>query len=221
MKKENKKQENIIQKKQTKKENKFITIIKKKWLINGTKTFLLIAIIIAIFMGIHILMKNLKLTPIDLSQEKLYTLSEASKERVNNIQQDVNIYFVGYNNEDSTLDLAKQFNTVNNHIKAEAIDINTRPDISQKYGIESGTQGIIVECGTKSKTLTAADLTTYDTSTGETISISEEKLTSAINTVTSDKIPKVYFLNGYSEFSLAKNMKYLGIYLANEVTRNR
>ena len=199
------------------KENKFIEIIKKKWLVDGTKTFILIAIIIAIFIGINLSMQKLELTPIDFSQEKLYSLTEESKEKVKDIDKDVNIYFIGYTDDDSNLDLAKQYKKVNEKIVAEAIDINNRPDLAQKYGIESGTQGIIVECGDKSKVLTANDLVTYDTSTYETISIAEEKLTSSILSVTSAKIPKVYFLEGYSDFSLSKNMNYLNMYLENEI----
>lgn len=199
------------------KENKFIEIIKKKWLVDGTKTFILIAIIIAIFIGINLFMQKLELTPIDFSQEKLYSLTEESKEKVKDIDKDVNIYFIGYTDDDSNLDLAKQYKKVNEKIVAEAIDINNRPDLAQKYGIESGTQGIIVECGDKSKVLTANDLVTYDTSTYETISIAEEKLTSSILSVTSAKIPKVYFLEGYSDFSLSKNMNYLNMYLENEI----
>ena len=199
------------------KKNRFIEIIKKKWLVDGTKTFILIAIIIAIFIGINILMQKLELSPIDFSQEKLYTLTEESKEKVKDIDKDVNIYFIGYTDDDSDLDLAKQYKKVNERIVAEAVDINNRPDLAQKYGIESGTQGIIVECGDKSKILTASDLVTYDTSTYETISIAEQKLTSSILSVTSDKIPKVYFLEGYSDFSLSQNMNYLNMYLANEV----
>lgn len=199
------------------KENKFIEIIKKKWLVDGTKTFVLIAIIIAIFIGLNLSMQKLELTPIDFSQEKLYTLTEESKEKVKDIDKDVNIYFIGYTDDDSNLDLAKQYKKVNEKIVAEAIDINNRPDLAQKYGIESGTQGIIVECGDKSKVLTANDLVTYDTSTYETISIAEEKLTSSILSVTSAKIPKVYFLEGYSDFSLSKNMNYLNMYLENEI----
>lgn len=199
------------------KENKFIEIIKKKWLVNGTKTFILIAIIIAIFIGINLFMQKLELTPIDFSQEKLYSLTEESKEKVKDIDKDVNIYFIGYTDDDSNLDLAKQYKKVNEKIVAEAIDINNRPDLAQKYGIESGTQGIIVECGDKSKVLTESDLVTYDTSTYETISIAEEKLTSSILSVTSAKIPKVYFLEGYSDFSLSKNMNYLNMYLENEI----
>lgn len=201
-----------------KKPNKFIEIIKKKWLIDGTKTLLLVLIIITVFLGINLLMQRLELTPIDFSQEKLYTLTDESKEKVKNIDKEVNIYFIGYTDENSDLDLAKQYKKVNEKIVAEAIDINNRPDLANKYGIESGTEGIIVECGEKSKVLTASDLVTYDTSTYETISIAEEKLTSSILSVSSDKVPKVYFLEGYSEFSLSQNMQYLKIFLGNEVT---
>lgn len=216
LKEENKK---AIKQIREKKENKFIEIIKKKWLVNGTKTFILIAIIIAIFIGINVLMQKLELTPIDFSQEKLYSLTDESKERVKDIDKDVNIYFIGYTNEDTTVDLAKQYKKANEKIVAEAIDISNRPDLAHKYSIESGTQGIIVECGEKSKVLSANDLVTYDTKTYETISIAEEKLTSSILSVTSNKIPKVYFLEGYSEFSLSKNMNYLSMYLENEINQ--
>lgn len=214
IKKEKTKSEKV---KTEKKPNKFIETIKKKWLINGTKTFLLVLIIIAIFIGINMGMQKLELTPIDFSQEKLYTLTDDSKNKVKDLDKDVNIYFVGYTDTDSNLDLAKQYKKVNEKINAEAVDINNRPDLANKYGIESGTQGIIVECGNNSKVLTSNDLVTYDTSTYETISIAEEKLTSSIISVTSDKVPKVYFLEGYSEFSLNQNLNYLKMYLSNEI----
>lgn len=203
--------------KKEKKPNKFIETIKKKWLIDGTKTLILVLAIIAIFIGINILMQNLELAPLDFTQEKLYTLSDETKEKVKDINKDVNIYFIGYTDENPDVDLAKQFKNANEKIVAEAVDINNRPDLAQKYGIESGSQGIIVECGDKSKVLTASDLVTYDTSTYETISIAEEKLTSAIMSVTADKVPKVYFLEGYSDFLLSNNMNYLNMYLGNEV----
>lgn len=199
------------------KSNKFIEIIKKKWLINGTTTCLLVGIIIAMFIAINLFMQNLELTPLDFTQEKLYTLTEESKEKIKSIDKDVNMYFIGYTDDNSTVDLAKQYHKANEKIIAEAIDIESRPDLANKYGIESGTEGIIIECGERSKVLTASDLVTYDTATYETISIAEEKLTSSILSVTSEKIPKVYFLEGYSEFSLKQNMNYLNMYLENEI----
>lgn len=199
------------------KENKFIQTIKKKWLINGTKTLILVALLILIFTAINMWTQSLNLNPIDLSQDKLYTLTDESQEKVKNIQKDVNIYFVEYEEGDSNFDLAKQYTNANEKIKVEIVNASSRPDLASKYGLETGNQGIIVECGDKYKVLTSSDLVTYDTSTYETISIAEQKLTSAIKSVTSDVIPKVYFLEGYSEFSLSSNMQYLNIYLANEV----
>lgn len=200
-----------------KKPNKFIETIKKKWLINGTKTLILVLIILAIFFGINIGMQKAEITPLDFSKEKLFTLTQASKDKVKDIEKDINLYFVEYSDDDSTLDLAKQYNKVNEHIKVEAVKANDRPDLVQKYGIESGTTAIIAECGEKYKILSSQDLVTYDSTTYESISIAEERLTSAIQTVSTDYIPKVYFLSGYSKLSLSSGLQYFNAYLENEI----
>lgn len=201
-----------------KKPNKFIEVIKKKWLINGTKTLILVLLIVAIFLGLNIGIQKLNLAPIDFSQEKLYTLSEESKNKVKDISKNVNIYFVGYTDEAIDLDLARQYNKANEKIVVETVNATDRPDLVEKYGITTDSSGIIVACGEKSKVLSANDLVTYDSNSGERISIAEEKLTSAIMTVTADDIPKVYFLEGYGQFSLNQNMKFLQMYLQNEIT---
>ena len=215
--KENK-TEKSLNKFKEKKSSKFIEAIKRRWLVDGTKTILLVAIIIVMFIAVNTLMQKLELTPIDFSQDKLYTLTQESKDRVKNVDKEVNIYFIGYSEDDTNLELAKQYNKINDKIKAESVDINNRPDLAEKYEIEKDSTGIIVECGDKSKVLTENDLVTYDYSTYETINIAEEKLTSSIMSVVSDKIPKVYFLEGYSDLSLQKNMNYLNMYLKNEIT---
>ena len=211
----NKKQK--IKKEKTEKNNKFIEIIKKKWLINGTKTVLLVAIIFAFFIGVTVLMQKLNLTPIDLTEDKLFTLTEESKEEVKNIDKDINIYFVGYSEDDSTLDLAKQYTKANEKIKVEAVTATDRPDLVEKYGIETDSEGIIVESGSQYKVLASNDLYTYDSTTYESINVAEEKLTAAIKSVAVEELPKVYFLSGYSSFTLANGMQYLNMYLQNEV----
>ena len=211
----NKKQK--IKKEKTEKNNKFIEIIKKKWLINGTKTVLLVAIIFAFFIGVTVLMQKLNLTPIDLTEDKLFTLTEESKEKVKNIDKDINIYFVGYSEDDSTLDLAKQYTKANEKIKVESVTATDRPDLVEKYGIETDSEGIIVESGSQYKVLASNDLYTYDSTTYESINVAEEKLTAAIKSVAVEELPKVYFLSGYSSFSLTSGMQYLDMYLQNEV----
>ena len=121
-----KKKEKISKKEKT---NKFIHTLKKKWLINTGATIALIVIILAFFIGITVLMQKLDLTPIDLTEEKLFTLTEESKEQVKDIDQDINIYFVGYSDDDSTLDLARQYTKVNEKINVEAVTATDRPDL--------------------------------------------------------------------------------------------
>ena len=217
--KKDKKEKVKKEKKEKKETSKFVQAVKRKWLIDGSRTLSLVLLILAAFLGINTGMKVWDLTPIDLSQEKLYTLTDESKERVKDIDKDVHLYFVGYTEDNADLALAKQYKDVNERIVAEAVDSESRPDLVEKYGIEdTGSSGIIVECGDRSKVLTATDLVTYDTTTYETISIAEEKLTSAIISVTTDDIPKVYFLEGYSDFTLDYNLYYLNVYLQNEIT---
>lgn len=206
-----------VKKEKTEKTNKFIQTIKKKWLIDSSKTILLVVIVLAFFVGITVLMQKLNLTPIDLTEDKLFTLTEESKEQVKNINKDINIYFVGYSDDNSTLDLAKQYTKANDKIKVEAVTSENRPDLVQKYGIETDSEGIIIESGSQYKVLSSSDLYTYDSTTYESINVAEEKLTAAIKSVSVKELPKVYFLSGYSSFSLTSGMQYFNMYLENEV----
>lgn len=197
---------------------KFINTIKKRWLISGTNTLLLIAILIALVILINSAIKSLELTPIDCTSNKEYTLTEQSKERISNIENDINIYFVGFEEENSSVILAKQYNKANKRINVEIIDANERTDIATKYNVKNENNAIIVENGERSKILYSYDLYTYDSSYN-TIDLTEEKITSAILNVTANKISNIYFLSGYSEYSLdySGGMYYLSAYLNDEV----
>lgn len=197
---------------------RFINTIKKRWLISGTNTLLLIAILVAIVILINSAVQSLDLTPIDCTSNKEYTLTSESKDRVKNIESDVNIYFVGYEESATQVSLAKQYNKVNNKLNVEVIDVNERTDIASKYDVTSESRVIIVESGEKVKTLYSDDLYTYD-SNYQTIDLTEEKITSAILNVTSEKIANVYFLSGYSDYSIeySGGMYYLSSYLKDEV----
>ena len=55
---------------------RFINTIKKRWLISGTNTLLLIAILVAIVILINSVVQSLELTPIDCTSNKEYTLTK-------------------------------------------------------------------------------------------------------------------------------------------------
>lgn len=131
---------------------KFVNTIKKKWLISGTNTLLLIAILVAIVILINSAVQSLDLTPIDCTSNKEYTLTNESKDRVKNINSDVNIYFVGYEDSATQVNLAKQYNKANSKLNVEVIDTNERTDIASKYNVTNDSKAIIIENGEKSKT---------------------------------------------------------------------
>ena len=186
--------------KKEKKSNKFINIIKKKWLAQGTTTTLLVLAIICAFVAIAVFLQSLELSPIDLSQEKLFTLTEESKNKVKDINQDVHIYFIDSTDDDQNYELAKQFHNANEHINIEKIDSKERTDLAAQYEIESGSGQIIVASDKRYKKLTAYDLVSSDLM-GQTSSIADKKLTNTILYVVAEEIPHAYILNGFSEFS--------------------
>ena len=192
--------------------------IKKSWLIKRTTTIIFMLILVALFIALTLWINSLDLNPIDFTSEKLYTLTDTSKEQVKDIQNEVNIYFIGYTEGDSVIDLAKKYHNVNNKINVEITDSTSRPDLVEKYGLDSSSTGIIVESGEKSKILSSYDFYTYDPVTYKEIDITEEKLTNSILYVVAEKIPTIYFLEGYSDFAVTENMNYLTTYLSNEVT---
>ncbi len=197
---------------------KFIEILKKKWLRDTSKTILLILILFAIFIGINIGIEKLDFQDIDVTQNKIYSISEQSINEIKNIEKDVKIYIIGLDENTSLGDLIKQYNHQNPKITYEVIqDIQDRVDIKNKYSITDETQVIILETSEQSKILTIDELYTYDYTTYQQIDISEEKITNALVDLTISKKPKIYFLTGHNEYEINTEMTILSAYLENEV----
>ena len=194
---------------------KFIEIIKNKWLINTSKTYALIAIMVALFIGINYSVQKLDLKTIDLTENKLYSLTDESKEKIKDINKEINIYFFGYENDDSSVELAKQYTRENKNIKVTVADAEKNADLYTKYEVEDGNQGVVVACDEKSKILTSSDFYTYDYSSYEQIDTTEQTLTSAILNIITDEKPQVYFLTGHSE-AISK-LSTFNVFLQNEI----
>ncbi|MCI8759592.1 MAG: GldG family protein [Clostridia bacterium] len=201
MKKEAKKQENQ-EAVTNKKVQEIGTGIKKRWLINGTKTILLIAIIIAVYIGVNILLEKVVLPEIDCTKNKIYSLSQESKDKVGNIDKDINITVINYSNYPSVINFTERYVELNHHIKMEKIDdLSARADLMQKYSLNATDSLIIIQAGENEKTLTDSDLYTYDYTTYNQIDITEEAITNAIINVTTQQKPKIYFMSNHTMYS--------------------
>lgn len=197
---------------------KIIENLKKKWLIDTSKTVILVLILFAIFIGINILVQKLDLQDIDVTKNKLFTLSESSINQAKSVNEELKIYLIGFGEGNSLEDLVKQYTKQNDKITYESIeDIQDRVDLKSKYGITDETQVIILETNSKNKILTIDDLYTYDYTTYTQIDVTEEKLTNAIVDLTIKDKPKIYFLTGHNEYGINTDMTMLKAYLENEV----
>lgn len=192
--------------------------LKKKWLRDTTKTIMLVLILFAIFIGINILIQKLELIDIDVTKNKLYTISESTINQIKNIEDEVKIYLIGFDENTALNDLMKQYNRENEKIKYETIEkIQDRVDIKNKYSLADETQVIIVEAKNQNKIILVDELYTYDYTTYSQIDVSEEKITNAIVNLTLEKKPKIYFLTGHGEYGINTDMTMLKAYLENEI----
>ena len=194
---------------------KFFEIIKKKWIADTTRVILLVALLLVVYLAMNILADKLNLPTLDFTEEKLYSVSDESKEKVKDIAQEVTLYFFGADENTTIVDFAKQYNAINQNIKVEVVDSTERPDLLEKYNVSNGESAIVVQAPERSKTISAYELNSYNYTTGETVDLTEEKVTNAIIETTSADKPKAYFLTGHGE--MVDSMSLAKQYLQNDV----
>ena len=115
---------------------KIKNIFKKgKWLSNLALTILLMAIVVAVTVGINVFVSSRNLSEIDLTKEKLYSLSQESKDKIKNIQQDTKIILYGMDSYTEVTNYANLYNKENSHITSETLENPLdRSDLQKEYG---------------------------------------------------------------------------------------
>lgn len=181
---------------------KIIEIIKKKWLRDKFLTILLIAIIFAIYFGANYGINKLNLSDIDLTTDKIYSISESTVSKISGIDEKVTIQLINLSNYLYLVDFANKYTQVNSNIKVEQIsDLSSRPDLMTEYSLDATDTLIVIKTEEREDLLTLYDLYTYDYTTYEEIDLTEEAITNAIVGVTIEDKPNIYFLEGHSYYT--------------------
>lgn len=198
---------------------KVVRVIKEKWLRQTSLTLLLVAIIVCIFIGLNMIIKNLKINPLDFTQAKIYSLSDDSKEEVKKIEQNVTLYYFGYSDQETAVVLGNQYNDVNDKITVKLVTTAERPDLASEYGINASDKLVAVASSQRYKVIDSNDMYTYDTTSYQQMDVTEQKLTNAILDVTIVSKPKVYFLTGHGEYGIGESeeLYLLSQFIVNEV----
>lgn len=168
------------------------------------------AVVIAILLIINLLAGQLNLK-IDLTKNKLFSLSEQTTKVLQGVAQNINIYiFEEAGKEDPMLKaIMEKYSVLSDKVSIEYKDPLKYPQFAKQFtqnGVEAGQGSIVVSSGQKFKVISPYDLINYSydqygQSTADSLAI-EQKVTSAIIYVTSGESPIIYTLKGHEELNL-------------------
>lgn len=130
----------------------------------------------------------------DLSANKVNSLSDQSLKMLDGLKDDLKvIYFYkeGARGVEQArkmfIDLIKKYQDASSKMKLEFVEINERPDLTEKYGIKSGAQQVILD---------------YQGRNSLIVNINEQEITGGIVKVTREQAKKIYVLAGHGELGL-------------------
>ena len=164
-------------------------------------------IVLAIAVAANILAGALPshLTQLDTTSNQLYSLSEQTETLVSALEDDVTIYWIVQSGqEDSRIDLLlDQYTALSDHLQVQKVDPDVSPAFVEEYELSYVyNNSFVVECADAFRYVSYADVYEYDYTTYESSFAGEGALTSAIDYVTSEDLPKLYTLTGHGESSL-------------------
>lgn len=195
---------------------KILVKLRRKLLLDGTKTFLTIAVLIVGFIALNLWAVQADLSEIDVTANKIYTLTDTSKDAIKKIPQEVKIYVYGFQEQSALIDFLKQYNKANEKVTYEILTEESNYEMVKKYELSEGYHIMIIQSNGSEKIIDAdQDFTTYDYTTYQTVDITEQTITNSILALNEENKPKVYFTQGHGEYD--SNIKlYLTRLLENE-----
>lgn len=151
-------------------------------------------------------------THLDITSNELFTISEQTEKLVGELDVDVKIYWIVQSgNEDEYIRaLLDRYESMSTHLDVVKKDPNVYPTFVQQYVSDGVSENsLIVECGGRYRYVDYYEIYEYDytnyyyTGTYDISFAGESSLTSAIDYVVREELPKVYLLTGHGESTLS------------------
>ncbi|MGH9745893.1 MAG: GldG family protein [Candidatus Acidiferrales bacterium] len=127
----------------------------------------------------------------DLTNEKLFTLSDQSKKVVGGLQNDITIVRFAKSSDTPLDDLMSEYTNLSRHLQFKNVDPQEKPDVAKQYGA-THTGDVIASSGSRTEHIES----------GTRGQISEEDVTTALLKLTRDKSKTVCFVTGHGEKSI-------------------
>lgn len=188
-------------------------------------TVVFIAIVVVVNILATALTERFPSMDIDMTAQKVNTLSDQALEIAKSVEQKTTIYLIGsedaYENNQiystygleysQVASLSKRLAEANGNISVQFVDPDTNPTFISQYAEESLTTGkVMVHTEKRYRVLSVSDLFSIeqDQTTGDynTYSMVDSALAAALELVNMDNVPVMAIATGHSELLTSSNM---------------
>lgn len=191
----------------------------------GMYTTAITCVVLAIVIFINLIVNGLPSDKVkfDTTSEELFTISEQTEKIVKAVDTDITIYLLASETTyDSTLyEFLERYVALNSHIKIVLKNPVLYPAFASEYTDESVSENSIIVVSDKASRYIAYSSIYTSSYSSDYTSVEytfngEGELTSAINYVTSDDLPKVYMLTGHGEAAFSSYSSTITEYISDE-----
>ena len=188
----------------------------------GTNSIVLIIAVIIVAVLVNLLLEQFPMS-VDMTAESLYTITDTTRETLQNLDKDVTIYAlydrVKGEASSSTFNVIKYLDMyeVYDHVSVEYVDLDKNPSflretVGEETASDYSSGDYLVKCGDHVRhipsanmyeTQTSLDYSTFQYQSTTTGINAESCLTGAVMYVISDAIPTVYVSTGNGEADIS------------------
>jgi ABC-type uncharacterized transport system involved in gliding motility auxiliary subunit len=131
----------------------------------------------------------------DLTENQIFTLAPQSKELVRSLQQPIKVWIFDANQNLQDRELLENYQRQSPKFKFEYIDPQARPGLADKFGVKNYGE-VYLESPAQNRPQLVQVV-------NENERLSEIRLTNRLQQIVSDRIAKVYLLQGHGEHQLS------------------
>lgn len=183
----------------------------------GSYSAAMIAIVIVIMVVINLIASVLPsgISSFDLTSNKIYSTGKKTQKVLDNLDKDITITVFASKDsaEPSLIRLLDNYKS-SSHIKVKYLDPALNPSVTSQYSnLSSGS--LLVKSGDKEQTIDSSEIyvsdysSYYTTGSASTSFDGEGQITSAIQYVTAEVLPKMYLTTGHGEAEMSSTVSSL------------
>lgn len=199
---------------------------------SGSYILVVTVVVIAIVIALNFIVAALpvKSTELDISKAQLYTIGEVTENLVKAISEDVNMFYIAEKDRENSaiLKMLDSYDALSDRITVKTVDPAVNPNFAAGYTTESVSSGSVIVASEKRSTVVSAEslykynvdgygelsteemyqlsyqMSSYGSSLPDYTAVfyGEKEFTSAVNYVTTDEIPSLYYTTGHGETEL-------------------